>query len=104
VESVEKCCSDNPQALDMSNADLNVLWRGAPLALTHKNLGLIGPAPFRRTGGHTGGQGICYIKSPGTVDGDRGIRSSFDVAPTILQMLSQPIPSNVSGRSLLSSG
>jgi len=102
AESIGRC-SDNPQALDVSGEDLRVLWRGSPLALTHKDLGLIGPAPFRRTGGHTGGHGVCYIKCHGTVPGDQGVRSSFDVAPTILQMLGQPIPNNVSGCSLLTS-
>jgi hypothetical protein len=101
VQSVEKCCPDNPLAIDASNADLNVYWQGAPLALIHKNLGVIGPAPFRRTGGHTGGgHGFCYVSAPDAKPGDYGIRSSFDVVPTILQMLGQPIPNNVSGRPL----
>jgi len=100
VESIEKYCSDNPQLLNGSSADLTVLWRGAPLALMHKDLGLIGPAPFRRTGGHTGGHGVCYVKSHGGIRGDQGIRSSFDVAPTIFHILGQPVPPNISGRSL----
>jgi predicted AlkP superfamily phosphohydrolase/phosphomutase len=103
VESIERCCADNPQALNPSNADLNVNWQGAPLALTHKTLGLIGPAPFRRTGGHSGGYGVCYIRSDRNAAGDGGVRSSFDVAPTILEMLGQPVPNNISGRSLLAS-
>jgi predicted AlkP superfamily phosphohydrolase/phosphomutase len=102
VASIDRSCTD-PQAVNESNADLTVLWRGAPLALAHKDLGVIGPAPFRRTGGHTGGHGVCYLKCDGSVAGDRGIRSSFDVAPTILDLLGQPIPNDVSGRSLLTS-
>ena len=103
VQSIERCCSNNPQSLDVSNADITVVWRGAPLALLHKDFGLIGPAPFRRTGGHTGANGICYVKSPGSIAGDYGRRSSFDVVPTILEMLGQPIPNNISGISLINS-
>jgi predicted AlkP superfamily phosphohydrolase/phosphomutase len=104
VASIEKCCSENPLALDASNADLAVVWQGSPLALLHKDFGSIGPAPFRRTGGHTGGHGVFYAKSRSLPAGDQGIRSSFDVAPTILELLGQPIPPNISGRSLLAAG
>lgn len=104
VASIGKCCSENPLTLDASNADLAVIWQGSPLALMHKDFGLIGPAPFRRTGGHTGGHGVFYAKSCSLPAGDQGIRSSFDVAPTILELLGQAIPSNVSGHSLLAAG
>ena len=104
VESIERHCPDNPQLLNGSSADLTVLWRGTPLALMHKDLGLIGPAPFRRTGGHTGGYGVCYIKSHAGIMGDLGIRSSFDVAPTIFHILGRPVPTDISGRSLFNQG
>lgn len=104
IASIERCCANTPQALNGSNADLAILWRGSPLAMMHKDLGLIGPAPFRRTGGHTGSHGICYIRRRGSIPSDRGIRSSFDVAPTILDLLGQSIPPNISGNSLLAAG
>jgi predicted AlkP superfamily phosphohydrolase/phosphomutase len=101
VATVERCTPDDPLVLSNSHADLAIVWQGAPVALMHKDFGLIGPAPFRRTGGHTGGLGVCYIRCPSEAVGDRGVQSSFDMAPTILHLLGQPIPANISGRSLL---
>ena len=104
VASIERCCPDNPQALDVSNGDLAVVWQGSPLGLLHKDFGLIGPAPIRRTGGHTGGHGVLYAKDCSLATGDHGVRSAFDVAPTIIELLGQARPTNLSGRSLLASG
>ena len=103
VASIDRSSPRDPQAVNGTSADIAVVWRGTPLALTHKDLGLIGPAPFRRTGGHTGGHGVCYLKCHGSVPCDQGIRSSFDVAPTILHLLGQPMPANISGHSLFAS-
>ncbi|HEY0164555.1 MAG TPA: hypothetical protein VGB39_04195 [Sphingomicrobium sp.] len=81
----------DPLTLAESEADMIILWNGAPLGLDHPRLGRIGPIPYRRTGGHTGGLGVAYFSDP---DGLAGLRSmsAFDVVPTVLAMLGKPSP------------
>jgi len=83
-----------------SEADLYVEWESAPLGLTHPRLGSIGPLPYRRTGGHTGAGGFLFINGSGGTSGDHGLASSFDVVPTILDLLGEPQHSGISGTSL----
>jgi predicted AlkP superfamily phosphohydrolase/phosphomutase len=90
----------DPMMLDGSTADLLIAWRGSALSFSHPTLGLIGPVPLRRTGGHTGPHGYASIAGPGVVAGDHGMASSFDVAPTIVQLASGNAPSAISGTSL----
>ena len=66
----------------------------------HPRHGLIGPAPLRRTGGHTGGHGLLLIVGPGIEPGHAGLASTFDVTPTIVSLLGQPVPEGFSGRPL----
>ena len=61
----------------------------------------MGPVPVRRTGGHTGRHGVAYLAAPAVAPGDRGIRSSFDVVPTLVQLLGCPPLAGVTGTSLL---
>jgi predicted AlkP superfamily phosphohydrolase/phosphomutase len=104
VESIERACTHDPRALDSSESDLLVVWRGVATALEHPRLGLVGPVALRRTGGHTGPHGVAYVVTPGLRAGDRGVRSSFDVAPTLVELLGCPPVSGMSGRSLLTPG
>ncbi len=101
VDSFERASTRDPLALKGSEADLLVIWRGVAAALEHPRLGLIGPAPLRRTGGHTGPHGMAYLAAPGLEPGDRGLRSSFDVVPTIAKLLEAEPPARMSGTSLL---
>jgi predicted AlkP superfamily phosphohydrolase/phosphomutase len=101
VESFERASTRNPLALTGSEADLLVIWRGVVSALEHPRLGLIGPVPLRRTGGHTGRYGMAYLAATGLEPGDRGLRSSFDVVPTIAKLLEAEPPAHISGTSLL---
>jgi hypothetical protein len=78
-----------------------VVWRGAALGFDHPEHGRIGPLPYRRTGGHTGPYGMAYLAGEGIVARDGGVRSSFDVAPTIIDLLGESAAAAVSGRSLL---
>jgi predicted AlkP superfamily phosphohydrolase/phosphomutase len=100
VAQVERPVQDDPLAAAPTQADLVVLWRGAPLAFAHPQLGVIGPAPYRRTGGHTGGRGIGYLAAEEIVPGDYGVRSSFDVVPTLLELCGVEAR-GLSGESLL---
>jgi predicted AlkP superfamily phosphohydrolase/phosphomutase len=101
VDFIERASTRDPLALTGSEADLIVVWRGVVAALEHPHWGLIGPVPLLRTGGHTGPYGMAYVAAPGLEPGDRGVRSAFDVAPTIVSLLGDQAPAHMSGKSLL---
>jgi len=82
----------DPLAAAPTQPDLVVEWRCAPLALEHARLGRIGPAPYRRPGGHTGGTGMAYLRSAELAAGDHGVRSAFDVVPTLIELCGLPVP------------
>ena len=91
----------SPLDLDSSAADISVVWNGSPLAFQHPELGLIGPLPFRRPGGHSGDLGVAWIHGAGLEVGDHGVRSAFDVVPTLFDLLKQRPPDGIDGSSLL---
>src|SRR5207247_406645 len=101
VEAFERPWTRNPLHLGGSEADLVVIWRGVAAAMEHPRLGLVGPVPLRRSGGHTGRYGAAWVAAPNVPAGDRGVRSSFDVAPTVAELLGVPRPGHMSGESLL---
>jgi hypothetical protein len=103
VECFEYCHRDRPLELNQTAADITVVWKRAALAFEHPRLGRIGPVPFRRTGGHTGPFGMAYIASDRIGRGDHGERSSFDVVPTLFDLLGERPPPHISGQSLLRS-
>jgi predicted AlkP superfamily phosphohydrolase/phosphomutase len=98
---VERPWTKDPLRLTGSEADLVVVWRGVAAALEHPRLGRIGPVPLRRTGGHTGPRGVAWVAAAGIQPGDRGVRSSFDVVPTVARLMGSEPPAHVSGTSLL---
>lgn len=102
VAAIDRGANGNPLALGSSESDLFVAWRGVATALEHPRLGLIGPVPLRRTGGHTR-HGVAYIAGPGFEPGERGLRSSFDVVPTIMQLLGAEPDARLAGKSFFSS-
>ncbi len=95
------CPKQNPHEVGPSEADVYIVWEGAPLGLSHPRLGNIGPLPYLRTGGHTGKYGFLSIVGDDIPAGQHGVVSSFDVVPTIIELLGQPRLSRVSGDSLL---
>jgi predicted AlkP superfamily phosphohydrolase/phosphomutase len=101
VDYVERCGGSDPKTLGPSAADLVIVWRGTAVGFDHPVLGRVGPVPFRRSGGHTGPFGMAYIGGDGVIPGDFGVRSSFDVVPTIVDLLGETLPPGLSGRSLL---
>jgi hypothetical protein len=101
VDSIERAWTRNPLGLAGSESDLLVVWRGVATALEHPRFGLIGPVALRRTGGHTGRHGMAYVLTPGLDPGDHGVRSSFDVVPTIVELLGCRCIGGMSGVSLL---
>jgi predicted AlkP superfamily phosphohydrolase/phosphomutase len=101
VEVVERPAGGrDPRSLGPTESDLVIVWRGA-LALSHPRHGTIGPLPYRRTGGPTGPHGMVLVRSQDLAPGDHGLRSTFDVVPTILALLGEAPPRSLSGRSLL---
>jgi hypothetical protein len=101
VESIERPWTRDPRSLTSSESDLLVVWRGVATAVEHPRLGLVGPVPLRRTGGHTGRHGMAYVAGDGIPAGDRGVRSSFDVVPTIVELLGGAGVPGIDGMSLL---
>jgi predicted AlkP superfamily phosphohydrolase/phosphomutase len=102
VDSVERPGEKSPLALGSNESDLVVVWKGVHCVLDHPTLGRLGPAPFRRPGGHTGPYGMAYIRSVGVAPANYGVRSSFDVVPTVCDLVGEPVPAGLSGRSLFS--
>ena len=97
VDSIEYGRSAAPAELGPTEADMVVVWKHAPLGLDHPELGRIGPAPYRRTGGHTGPHGFLYLEAPGWTPGDHGTRSAYDVVPTLFSLTGQVPPPGLSG-------
>ena len=101
VEAIERGATRDAMALGRSEADLTVVWRGVTAAFEHPQLGLIGPVPLRRTGGHTGRYGLAYLRAAGVVAADGGVRSAFDVVPTLVALLGAKPSARMSGRPLI---
>jgi predicted AlkP superfamily phosphohydrolase/phosphomutase len=87
----------DPHAIGPSEADLYIVWKSAPLGLTTPRHGNIGPVPFRRTGGHTGSRGFLYMAGEGIAPGEGRAMSSFDVIPTVVDLLGEARPAGMSG-------
>jgi predicted AlkP superfamily phosphohydrolase/phosphomutase len=102
VRAIDMPVRIDPLRATETQADLIIVWRGAPLGIVHPALGLVGPAPYRRTGGHSGGHGVAYVAASDCAVGDHGVRSAFDVVPTLIHLLGVATPRHVSGASLLS--
>jgi predicted AlkP superfamily phosphohydrolase/phosphomutase len=91
----------DPMTLDGSTADVIVAWRGTTFGLSHPVHGLIGPVPYRRTGGHSGPHGFASFSGPHVVPGDYGIVSSFDIAPTVMELVTGRSSPDLSGASVV---
>ena len=103
VRNVSRPGAADPLRLDDSNADLIIEWQGTALGFDHPRLGRIGPAPFRRTGGHTGGDGVAYLTAAQIPRRPGARASSFDIVPTVVELLGCPLPTGTSGASLCGS-
>jgi predicted AlkP superfamily phosphohydrolase/phosphomutase len=69
-----------------ANADVLVRWNGAPDALLHPALGMVGPVPHARTGGHSS-NGFAFIAGPGINPGDRGTHPVADLTATLVALM-----------------
>ena len=104
VDRVERPGERDPMALGRSESDLVVVWKSVLSAIDHPRLGRMGPIPLRRPGGHTGQYGMAYLRGDGIAVGDHGVRSSYDVVPTICTLATGTVPGGLSGRNLLAGG
>jgi hypothetical protein len=102
VDFVESMAPHDPRELEETQADMVFVWKGTASSFEHPTLGRIGPVPYRRTGGHTGASGMAYVHAQWLPAGERGMRSAFDVVPTLLDLLGCSRTASVSGASLLS--
>jgi predicted AlkP superfamily phosphohydrolase/phosphomutase len=102
VETVERPSESDPTMLGDTESDLVVVWNKSLCALEHPEYGLIGPVPYFRTGGHTGPYGFALVEGSRAAIGDYGVRSAFDVAPTVVDLVSASRLEGMDGRSLLS--
>ena len=100
VDDIKGPGHDRPLDLAATQADMYLTWKENILCLEHPDLGRVGPVPFWRTGGHTGGYGMAYLKSDILAPGEYGTRSSFDIAPTLFNLLNERLPDKLSGQSL----
>jgi predicted AlkP superfamily phosphohydrolase/phosphomutase len=91
----------NPVEVGPTEGDVYIVWEGAPLGFRHPRLGSIGPVFYLRTGGHTGERGFLNVVGSEIANGHHGLVSSFDVVPTIIELLGQPPLAGVSGSSLV---
>jgi predicted AlkP superfamily phosphohydrolase/phosphomutase len=92
--------ADDPMDPEAPDADLIVTWTKGVDAIEHPDLGMIGPFPIRRTGGHTG-NGFALISGPGIEARDLGHHSALDLAPTILALLGRSPKTELEGAPIL---
>jgi predicted AlkP superfamily phosphohydrolase/phosphomutase len=97
IAAVERFCADDPLCHNDTEADLEVMFEGSATAWEHPEHGVIGPFPYRRTGGHTGAHGFAWFSGEGVAPRDLGSRSSFDVVPTLFELMGQDPPAHLSG-------
>lgn len=100
VADVLRVRADDPFAPDGPEADLLVVWDGAPDALEHAAVGTVGPFPHLRMSHHSV-HGFAMAAGPGITPGARGRRPAGDLTPTIIELLGRDA-AGVVGRSLLS--
>ena len=101
VQNVEFPICNDPIEMNETEADIVFVWNGAPTGFLHTDYGKIGPIPYRRTGGHTGGNGFAYITGTNLSPGDYGTRSAYDVVATLPDIFELSHEMHISGTSLL---
>ena len=101
AESVIRPMAADPFARTDTDADLVVRWAEATAAIEHPALGVVGPVPIRRPGGHGYPTGFVAIAGPDVEPGDLGTRHPPDVAATILALLGRPVGPGMEGTPIL---
>ncbi len=99
LAKVERLRAAEPMDPAGTDADLLVTWSPGVDAFEHAEFGVVGPFPYRRTGGHTD-RGFAFVAGPGIVAGDLGTRDALDLTPTVLALLGHEPPADLPGRSI----
>lgn len=90
-----------PMAVSSTEADIVIVWQGAPTSLQTPDGDVIGPIAPRRPGGHTGGNGVACWHGDHFKSGSYGVRSSFDVVPSLVEYLGVSCGAPIDGRSFM---
>ena len=98
VESFIRMREDDPFAADGPDADLLVVFAGAPDAIEHPTVGTIGPHPHMRTSHHSP-FGFALVAGPGIERTELGDRPAVDITATIVALLGKA--GGVEGTSLV---
>lgn len=73
----------DPLQRNDTDADLVVRFLRDYYAFAHPRLGLIGPAPCRRPGGHSGGNGVAYLRGGSGEPADCGLFRTLEVPAAV---------------------
>jgi len=84
---IEHRLEDDPRDRHPTDVDLIVRFQKDYYAFEHKELGLIGPAPCRRPGGHTGGDGVGYYLIRQHRGGDLGTFRTLDLSNAVAALI-----------------
>ena len=99
VVDVERMREADPMDPDGPDADLLIKWAPAVDAFEHPELGVIGPVPHRRTGGHTD-NGFALFCGSEIPAGALGERDAMDLTPTLVRFLGADPDARFEGESI----
>jgi predicted AlkP superfamily phosphohydrolase/phosphomutase len=97
VTGVLRPRADDPYAPSATDADLVVSWAEPACAFDHPTVGIVGPYPMRRPGGHGDPVGFVAIRGPGLPVGHVGTRLPPDVPATVLALLGRALNPGMEG-------
>jgi predicted AlkP superfamily phosphohydrolase/phosphomutase len=100
VRDIRRPRAGDPMDPQGADADLIVTWTVGADAVRHPELGMVGPYPFRRTGGHTA-TGFAMVSGPDIEPGDREARQALDLTPTVLSLLGRTAAAPLEGSPFL---
>lgn len=86
VEHCERVRPEDPLNTADRDGDLIFTWNNAVDGFEHPELGVIGPIPYRRTGGHTS-RGFAYFNGPGIAPSKLGVHDSEELTGTFMNLL-----------------
>jgi hypothetical protein len=85
VANVDRLRTGNPFDPAGPDADLVLTWNAGIDAVEHPELGMIGPFPYRRTGGHTD-RGFAYAAGPGIAAETLPAQEAVQLTPSIVSL------------------
>jgi predicted AlkP superfamily phosphohydrolase/phosphomutase len=101
---IDRRDAGDPRDRHATDADLRVLFKADYYAFEHPRLGTIGPAPCRRTGGHTGGLGIGYYLDGSATGRDLGTFRTLEVSDAVRALVDGARPAGPLGAALRAAG